>query len=490
MNAGLIYSVDNYVTVEKPLATANDVPFGISFISATLRQEGYGTELLILTPGSDINGLLSAFIARLKPKLFCLTSVSTQFPLIKLAAAEIKKIDPSIFVVLGGHHATLNPQEAIGAEGVDAICVGEGEAAARGLARAIESGVRPSGIPNLWIKTADGRVEKNQPDPFIENLDALPFIDRDIWEPWIHNPIESITVLVGRGCPYRCTYCSNHALAQVADGKYLRMRSPENVFDEVRVTLARWPKTRRIFFEVETFGAVPHYVFDFCAKLEEFNKTLPHPITFQTNMAVTDRLRGRSDVLEAMSKAGFDLVCIGFESGSERMRKEVLRRPKYANDTIIEFCETARKNGIDVLFYTLIGIPGETVEDFRETVRVARACQPRYCVLFICYPYPGTDMFDLAVKMGLVPVGGLNTSGERAVTVMDLPGFPRWRVRWEFIWFYLKVYGGKQPAMVVAGQTFKAAVLSMPRLHHFVKRFIFVTSFGRFLKKKLLVRED
>jgi hypothetical protein len=240
---------------------------------------------------------------------------------------------------------------------------------------------------------------------------------------------------------------------------------------------------------VETFGADINYVFDFCARLEAFNKEIGLPITYQTNMAVTDKLRGRFDVLTAMRKAGFDTVCIGLESGSERVRAE-LRRPRYSNQTIIDFCEAARQSSIDVVFYILIGIPGETLEDFKQTISVVRACQPRYSGLYVCYPYPGTDMFNTAVKMGLIPPDGLATSGERAVAVLDLPGFPLWRIRYEFIVFFYKVYKGKLPLTLIAGQMLKAALLSMPRVHHGFKRFLYVTALGKAIKRMFLMRSD
>ena len=94
----------------------------------------------------------------------------------------------------------------------------------------------PTGIPNLWIRDPDTKeIEKNSTAPFNEELDTIPHVDRTLWEFWTANPHEEASVLVGRGCPYKCTYCSNHAMEELAEGKYVCYRSPEDMILEIGI---------------------------------------------------------------------------------------------------------------------------------------------------------------------------------------------------------------------------------------------------------------
>jgi anaerobic magnesium-protoporphyrin IX monomethyl ester cyclase len=61
-------------------------------------------------------------------------------------------------------------------------------------------------------------------------------------------------VLVGWGCPFKCTHCSNHALARIAKGSYVRMRAPQNVVREIEQLVAEFPLLDEVYLEVESLG--------------------------------------------------------------------------------------------------------------------------------------------------------------------------------------------------------------------------------------------
>ena len=222
-----VYSTNDFTTVEQPLPHPQTIPFGIASIASSLKDAGHFVRLLVLTPKTDLKKIFSTHLEKQIPELFCFTAVSTQMPLIVKAVEMIKGLASSSYVVLGGAHASLNPSETIAIKGIDAICIGEGEAAVIELANQLQNSHLPGGIPNLWIKRHKDSIEKNKPAPFVEDLDKLPIIDRSFWMPWISNRSKRHAVLVGRGCPMRCRYCSNHRLAAIASGRYVRFRSPK-----------------------------------------------------------------------------------------------------------------------------------------------------------------------------------------------------------------------------------------------------------------------
>jgi len=474
MNIVCAYSITTY-SLKKELYSPGDIPFGISFVATVLKKAGHNVKLVVITPTTPLHEKLESLIKDFKPSLFCLTAVSSQMPIIKQVGEAIKQINPSIFVVLGGAHPTLNPEEVISYNFANAVCVGEGERAAVELSRQIESGRDPGGISNLWIKNPySGQVEPNKVRPFRDDLDDLPFIDREMWEPFISNKKGKIyTVLAGRGCPNRCTYCSNHALARISSGKYVRFRSPDSIIEEIKQLIEFDPNVETVFLETETLGANLKYTHHLLERLIEFNRSLKKPLKFGTNVALTTRIQDNRDLLQAFKDANLVFFRIGLESGSEKVRREVLNRPRYYNKDLIEFCRLAREFDVKYTINILIGLPGETRADFQETIDVTRQCRPTFGVAAsIFFPYPGTKLYDVCKEQHLLQSQAGTTFFERTSTVLNLPGFSPWQVKKELILIYYKVYRGYKPWPDIALKTILAAVQTFPWIKRSVSKIV------------------
>lgn len=459
-----VYSLSTF-SLKRELYSPGDIPFGISFIATILKKAGHDVHLVVVNPRTPLRRKFGALMEEVRPELVCLTAVSSQVALIRQVGETIKELDPSAYIVMGGAHASLNPEDVISYPFVDAVCKGEGEDAVVALASQLERGQEPAGIANLWIRDRrTGAIEKNPVQPFREDLDDLPFIDREMWEPFIsHKKGKVYTILAGRGCPNRCTYCSNHALARVATGRYVRFRSPDNIIAEIRELLARDDNVEIVFLETETLGANLKYTYALLEKLAEFNRSLEKPLEFGTNLALTTQIKGNRELLEAFRKANLTFFRVGLESGSERMRREVLSRPRYFNSDLIEFCAMCREYDIRYTINILIGLPGETPDDFQETIDVTRACQPTFGVsVSIFFPYPGTRLFALCREQGLLSDKAATTLFERTATVLNLPDFPAWRIKKEFILFYYKVYRGRKPWPDIAWKTIRYTADAFP----------------------------
>lgn len=467
MKIGCVYTVERGATTEKPLPYAMDIPFGMAIIATVLKHAGHEVQLLVFSPRSTYAETIERYIETHHPKLFCLTAVSTQFGFVRELARLVKHIDPSIFVIVGGHHASLDSEEAIKTPNLDAICVGEGDRSTIDLARRMETGEPLTGIPHLWLKRPDGTVEKNPPAAFDQDLNSLPYIDREMWEPWVAHPDQYPSVLLGRGCPFRCTYCSAHAMQRLAEGRFVRFRSPDNIVGEIAAISARYPHVDNIYLEVETIAhqkeAAPLF-----AKLARFNAVREKKLMFGVNFTVTSTfIRNEEhcrEFLGMLKCANVVYLNIGLESGSERLRHDVLRRPKYTNAEFLQFCRLAREYGISVDLYVLIGIPGEKPADFRETIQLVRAARPKMVQLSIFYPYLGTDLATIALERGLVTRESLNPSLERARPALDLPTFSRRRVRLEYVLFWFKVYRGVWPISKIMAETVRGIIAGSPRL--------------------------
>lgn len=472
-----VHSVDDILSPAKPLRTPEQMQFGISYISSTLKQRGHTTTLIVLSRmlGKENLHRADSAIAEFSPDLICFTAVCTEYPLIRDTARYVKALYPHIFMLAGGTHVSLNPADVI-CDDFDALCVGEGEFPILELVTQMENKKRPSGIKNMWIKTPAG-IEKNPTRPFIEDLDNLPFPDRDMWHRWIaEDPHSANAVLLGRGCPFSCTYCCNSGLRKLAEGPYVRVRSPANIVAEIKEVVDRFPHKRNIHLEVETIGAKKEWAIELCSQLETLNASIKDPISYITNLRITPNLDIET-LFSAFKKGNINTLKIGLESGSERIRRDVLNR-NYSNDDVIKTVASARRHGLKVIFYNLIGVPGEINADIDETVCVNRICQPDKALTHIFFPYPGTKLYSICRERGLLP-DKIDTDLERYKATLDLPGLSKRVIQRRFVWFDYDVYRGHRPIGSLLAKVLVSLFLSNTFLHRIYRR----ATYAPFLKR-------
>lgn len=434
MNILFVFSCKDAKNHREPLAVWASMQHGISSISALLKSHGHHTSLITMCRKTPKNTLIE-HINRYKPKLICFTAVFSEYEFIANIAKQIKTYYPNIFLLIGGVHVTLNPHSAIN-DSFDAICIGEGEFPTLELVQQLENTHTPKQIPNLWIKNEDA-IDKTPPRPFLQNLDDLPFSDRMIWKPWIQSPLSEPSVLLGRGCPFLCYYCSNHALRKVTSGTYVRFRSPEHVVCELEYMRSRVPEIQSVYFEVETIGADKNYPFQLCSQLTEFNRSCRNPLSYGINLRITPHADFR-DLFQAMQQANFRYVNIGLESGNENIRKNTLNRV-YSNDMFLNTVALAKKHGLDVNSFVMIGLPEETRLEFQDTIDCLRKAQPKNIFYSIFFPYPGTELYHRCQNENLLPPK-INTDAERFRATLNLPGFSRRQIQHEFNWLFYNVY--------------------------------------------------
>jgi radical SAM superfamily enzyme YgiQ (UPF0313 family) len=170
-----------------------------------------------------------------------------------------------------------------------------------------------------------------------------------------------------------------------------------------------------------------------------------------------------------MSKAHVSFIHIGLESGSERVRREILHR-NYSNEDVIRTVTQARAQGLRVSLFNLIGIPGETVADFEMTVRMNRICRPDWHYTSIFYPYPGTRLHSLCENRGLLGDRFGKGRVERVSAIIDLPEFPRRKIEKNYTWFDYSIYKGIKPLYRILPSVAQAKLRRFPRLLNLLRR--------------------
>lgn len=409
---------------------AKSYHFGIGMLSAMLKRHNHETRVHYMFGRYD-PAALARVIEEWQPDVLAFTAVSPQFPYVQRVFQALQPF--KAFTILGGQHATLAPDCLEQTPGLDAICIGEGEYPLLELLQALERKVQPGKIPNLWIKQKDGAIIRNPTRPFHANLDELPFADVDLfdYQSIIDSDFSTALFMFSRGCPYNCTFCSNHALREKQTGSYVRFRSVPSCLAEIREVISRY-KIKALYFNDDCFTVQRRFVTDFCkAYKAEFN--LPFDINARPETL-------NDDVCRMLKDAGCRRVCIGIENGSETFRREVLGRNQ-TNGRIEAGFAACHRAGLKTKSFNIVGFPYETPAIHRETVELNARINPDSVIIGIFEPYPGTKLAEVCVKEGFIDTtrAGGKFIG-RTDTALKMSQFPREDILRCFRTFAYNVY--------------------------------------------------
>ena len=369
-------------------------PYAVGSLSAHLKRNGHDTQLLYLQ--SDIREAdLIQQVARSNPDLIAFSTVTLQWRYTRNYARMIKKVF-DVPIICGGPHPTYLPENVISEPSINMLCIGEGEGALLDVADRIESHGDLSTIPNIWVKNEGGSVFRNPIRDLIEDLDTLSFPDRDFlpYQEIIDESKSEPIFITSRGCPFDCTFCSNSAIKALyrGKGKYVRQRSADNIIAEILQLRQRYRFETLNFYD-EAFGFNREWVRRFC---DLYAAELGYPFGAFIRAETMDK-----ETLHRLAKAGLRLIYIGVESGNETIRRNVMNR-KMSNATIIQACQDAQAEGIQVWTFNMVGVPGETEDTIRETMALNRIINPHFASVSIYQPFPGTRMYDTCSENGYI----------------------------------------------------------------------------------------
>ncbi len=360
-------------------------PFiGVMSISTVLRNHGHVTKLEIL----DLNRPSQRDfdkITEYQPDVVAVP-LYTGWQRGVLSFCRFLKDKMDVTVVLGGPHPTHCP-DVVQDEAVDFICVGEGELAFVELIESMESGKPTDSIPGIWL-TKNGRIIDNGPAP-LPDLRQLPPMDIDLYcqaSERIKNQ-ENREFSLNRGCAFHCTYCNGPSLKAMYGAEILRSKTADQAIDELRYVYERYP-FKSAFFTSDNLFLKRDFALEF---LDKYRREIALPFCCQMRVELVD-----TELARLLSEAGCHMVSVGIESGSPRVRKEILGR-LMSNERIVRACAILKDSGIEVNAYNMVGIPGETFEEALETVRLNSQIQPTtsWCSFLSALsrkqPYPETS---------------------------------------------------------------------------------------------------
>ncbi len=399
---------------------------GIGYLSSVLKKDGHKTFLLHVKKEVSKEKLCGE-VHRLNPDIIGFSTTTNQYPYVRLYSSWIKG-NFDIPIVCGGIEPTLSPDKVISDKNIDVVCVGEGEYPLLELVNRLEDGKDITDIKNLWIKVGE-KLYRNLVRPLIENLDEMPFPDRDLfhYDKILKRFRYTAELITGRGCPFNCTYCCNHALRKLYQGKgiYVRRRSVENVLNEIEYIVEKH-NVKKLLFDDDTFTLHPNWIEEFCGKYaKEFN------IPFSCNAFPTTL---NETIVHELKKAGCDEISIGIESGNEWLRKTVLKR-EVTNEQIVKAFRLAHEAGIKTCSFNMVGLPYETPEMIEDTIKLNCLINPNNIQVSVFYPYPGTRLYEVCKENGWITCSRKLSYFEEGTT-LNLPTFTSEQITY----YYRRMY--------------------------------------------------
>jgi anaerobic magnesium-protoporphyrin IX monomethyl ester cyclase len=353
---------------------------GLMYLSAVLKQAGYETKGMAGGNFAEV----AAVVADFQPQVVGFAMTTGVHPFHLDLVRRLKR-EFDFVSVLGGAHATYFP-EIIREDGVDVACIGEGEYPLLELVQHLEAGTDYRHVPNLLVKHGSELFE-NAPRSFLQDLDALPFPDRELWGP----PQRTIfSAIANRGCPYACTYCFNHRHKRLAEGRYLRQRSVGDVIAEAIELRDRYGATR-IDFQDDIFILDKRWLREFAPRFQA-EVGLPFWCHVRANL-VTE------EVVALLKEGGCVAVAMGVEAGNDELRNRILKR-RLAREEIVNTGRWLIEYGIELLTQNMIALPGETIDMAFETVAINAAIRPQHMNLYFFQPYPGTELAQYSIENG------------------------------------------------------------------------------------------
>jgi len=364
-------------------------PLGISYIAAVLEKRGIEVKII---DGSALEMSweeLENEISKYSPDVIGVTALTPTI-IQGLKTAEIaKKTCPEAYVVLGGYHPTFTYNELLKNDFIDIIIYGEGEYTMLELVETIEKGGDLSKVKGIVT-----RKFKTPPRPIIEDLDEIPFPARHLLPmdkyKILNMKLSTGTMISGRGCPHRCSFCSSSAM----HGHKLRMRSADNIVDEME-HLIDVHDSEMIAFMDDTFTMNRKRVEEVCDEIKERDLDFYWGCT-----ARVDTLSKK--LLQKMKDSGCITVFLGVESADQQHLDKLNKR--ITLDRIRRTFELTRELDVRTIASAVLGMPGDTRQSIEKTINFVKSLNPSYAVFSLATPYPGTDFYIKASKQNLIKV--------------------------------------------------------------------------------------
>jgi len=372
----------------------------------------------------SLQEIVQSAINEYSPDLIAVSLLERNYSQAMSVLKEIKKYSNAP-VLVGGILPTISPDFVINIDEVDMICLGEGEGAIVDLCNAISQNKDCIDIPNLWIKQ-NNKIYKNSLRQLIDidqvpEQDWTPFDSRHLYRAYKGNVYNNGTFEFARGCLKVCSFCVAPQLrkAQSNIGHYHRFKSPERIVQEIENKCNAYDLNLIHFGDTDFLFGMEKQTLETFSML--YKKHIDLPFLIQTSAeAIND------EKMRLLKNAGCDNISVGVESGSERIRKQIIHKyvPK---KKIVDAFQIGRKYQIRMTANYMLGLPDETEEDIMDSIKLNRELNPPAISVFYFTPFLGTELYDLSLKKGYITGFKVDTNVHKE-SPLEMPHLPKEKI--------------------------------------------------------------
>jgi hopanoid biosynthesis associated radical SAM protein HpnJ len=428
-----------------------------------------------LVPGSRLvdappAGLTLADVTPLAREhdLAVLHTSSPSFPGDVRAAEALKAENPSLLVGMVGAKVAVEPGSSLEASpAIDFVAREEFDFTIAEIA----DGRPLTAVNGISFRHRDGRVVHNRSRPILTEMDLLPFVTpvykqhlraEDYYIGYLQHPY--LSLYTGRGCRSRCTFC---LWPQTVGGHVYRTRSVDNVLEEAALVQQLFPQVRELFFDDDTFTDDRDRAMAIARGLGKLG------ITWSCNA----KANVPREMLKVLRDNGLRLLLVGYESGSQRILNNIKKGLRV--ERARRFAADCRDLGITIHGTFIVGLPGETAETIRETIRFAREVNPHTIQVSVAAPYPGTEMYRQARENGWLPddEGALVSESGTQVASLSYPQLSQTEILDSVDTFYKRFYFRAGKLAEMSADLFRHPDMTARRLREGAE-------FARFLRRR------
>ncbi|MGE4132061.1 MAG: radical SAM protein [Bdellovibrionales bacterium] len=407
-------------------AFADYVPIGIpvatGVLAAYMIKNGYKVKIHDEEFGklTDEN-IVEKFSGLKKPFVVGISVLTAQAARTYHIVKMIKSRWPDTKVIVGGIHVTALPEEPLRKD-IDFVVRGEGERALLNLFQQIRGDQDYSGVQNLSYWDGD-KIKHNPEGGLIEDLDEIPMFPYELFD----NPRYDMGFITSaRGCPYKCSYCSQRLMT----GLTFRYRSPAKIVEELDILINKYGRNHIVFYD-DNFSFKKKRVIELCEAIIKSGLNKKAGFFIQTR---ADNLY--EEIMPYLKEANFTGVGFGMETANERLAGVIVK-----NESVEQHKKAillARKWGLDVSVFMIYGLPTETHEERMESLKFVKDWGFRFTKFNNLIPYPGTKTYnDVKATSGLQMIedwGNFNSTLTATRSIFDttvLPYVPAGTSAWQ-----------------------------------------------------------
>jgi anaerobic magnesium-protoporphyrin IX monomethyl ester cyclase len=369
-------------------------PLGLAYLASALEQNNMSVDIVDAEAFQISAEELLDKVAALRPDILGMSCMTMGYAALSKFAQRFKEKCPSCLIVMGGPHASIFPEKTLVEQpAIDVVAVGEAEHTLVELVDAHQRGSGFEAIDGIAFRN-EGRIILTQKRKMETDLDKIPYpawhklpVTRYNVAPQWEKRAPTLTMITGRGCPFKCTFCSRAVF-----GNTLRRRSPGSVIDEMKYFKAKLG-IKDVAFADDIFTLSRSWLSTFC----ELMMTEKVGLSWSCQARVDSVTR---EMLEQMSKAGCWNIFFGIESGNQAILDRLCKGIKL--EQAKQSVKWAKQAGLEVQTSFMLALPGESPEIAMETIRFAIELDPDYAKFNITAPFPGTELYEQACEAGVV----------------------------------------------------------------------------------------